>query len=81
MERVFEINRNFRNEGLSTRHNPEFTMMELYQAYGDYHAMMEITESLITTLVEQQSADASLPFGELNIRYTRPWRKARMPTS
>ena len=44
MEKVFEINRNFRNEGLSTRHNPEFTMMELYQAYGDYHAMMEITE-------------------------------------
>lgn len=77
MERVFEINRNFRNEGLSTRHNPEFTMMELYQAYGDYHAMMEITESLITTLVGQQGADSSLPFGDLQIRYTRPWRKAR----
>ncbi len=77
MERVFEINRNFRNEGLSTRHNPEFTMMELYQAYGDYHAMMEITESLITTLVGQQSTDASLPFGDLQIHYARPWRKAR----
>ncbi|NLH17817.1 MAG: lysine--tRNA ligase [Phycisphaerae bacterium] len=77
MERVFEINRNFRNEGLSTRHNPEFTMMELYQAYGDYHAMMEITESLITTLAGQQGTNGSLPFGELNIRYARPWRKAR----
>lgn len=46
MERVFEIGRNFRNEGMSTKHNPEFTMVELYQAYGDYHTMMDLTESL-----------------------------------
>ncbi len=52
MERVFEINRNFRNEGLSTSHNPEFTMMELYQAYADYNVMMEITEELIATAAE-----------------------------
>ncbi|MCP4379136.1 MAG: lysine--tRNA ligase, partial [bacterium] len=48
MEKVFEINRNFRNEGIDTSHNPEFTMMELYQAYGDYEVMMEITEELIS---------------------------------
>lgn len=48
LERVYEIGRNFRNEGMSTKHNPEFTMLELYQAYGDYHTMMEITEDLIS---------------------------------
>jgi len=53
MERVFEINRNFRNEGLSTRHNPEFTMMELYQAYADYEVMMEITETLVSTAADK----------------------------
>lgn len=53
MERVFEINRNFRNEGLSTRHNPEFTMMELYEAYADYNVMMEIAEELFTTAAEE----------------------------
>ena len=46
MEKVFEINRNFRNEGLSTRHNPEFTMLELYQAYADYNMMMDLTEEI-----------------------------------
>jgi lysyl-tRNA synthetase class 2 len=52
MERVFEINRNFRNEGISTRHNPEFTMLEAYQAYGDYHDMMELTEGMISAAAE-----------------------------
>jgi lysyl-tRNA synthetase class 2 len=51
-ERVFEINRNFRNEGLSTRHNPEFTMLEFYQAYADYHELMELTEELIRQLAQ-----------------------------
>ena len=50
MEKVFEINRNFRNEGLSTRHNPEFTMMELYQAYADYNVMMDLTEAVVLVL-------------------------------
>ncbi|MBN1815981.1 MAG: lysine--tRNA ligase [Sedimentisphaerales bacterium] len=77
MEKVFEINRNFRNEGLSTRHNPEFTMMELYQAYADYHVMMEITEELISMLIEQHCEGIVLPFGEKTIDYSRPWRKAR----
>ena len=52
-ERVFEINRNFRNEGLSTRHNPEFTMLEFYQAYADYRDLMALTESMLTTIIEQ----------------------------
>ena len=77
MEKVFEINRNFRNEGLSTRHNPEFTMMELYQAYGDYHVMMELTESLIGHLIEMHCPGTVLPFGEVEINYSRPWRRAR----
>ena len=52
-ERVFEINRNFRNEGLSTRHNPEFTMIEFYQAYADYHDLMDLTEAMLRTVSEQ----------------------------
>ena len=73
MEKVFEINRNFRNEGLSTRHNPEFTMLELYQAYADYHVMMEITEELIATAAEEVAGSLTLSFGEGTINYTRPW--------
>ena len=77
MEKVFEINRNFRNEGLSTRHNPEFTMMELYQAYGDYNVMMELTEDMICLLIEKHCDGTKLPFGEMEIDYTRPWRRAK----
>ena len=76
MEKVFEINRNFRNEGLSTRHNPEFTMMELYQAYADYNVMMEITEEVICELVEKHCEGPKLEFGEMVIDYTRPWRRS-----
>ena len=76
MSKVFEINRNFRNEGLDARHNPEFTMMELYQAYADYNVMMEITEELISTSAEKIGSAAKLPFGDLEIDYTRPWRRA-----
>lgn len=77
MEKVFEINRNFRNEGLSTRHNPEFTMMELYQAYADYNVMMDLTEELVCHLIEGHCASQTLPFGDLTIDYARPWRRAR----
>ena len=76
MEKVFEINRNFRNEGLSTRHNPEFTMLELYQAYADYGVMMEITEELIAGAAEAVGGSAKLPFGDVEMDYTRPWRRA-----
>lgn len=77
MEKVFEINRNFRNEGLSTRHNPEFTMMELYQAYADYNVMMDITEELICLLIEKHCDDTKLRFGEMTIDFKQPWRRAR----
>lgn len=76
MEKVFEINRNFRNEGLSTRHNPEFTMMELYQAYADYNVMMEITEGLVGSLVEEHCDGPRIQFGEMVVDYTRPWRRS-----
>jgi len=77
MERVFEINRNFRNEGLSRQHNPEFTMLEVYQAYGNYHAMMDLTEELIGACIDAHSAGPKLAFGDLELDFTRPWRRAR----
>ena len=71
MEKVFEINRNFRNEGLSTRHNPEFTMLELYQAYADYNIMMDLTEEMICLLVEKYCKDSKTTFGEKNIDFAQ----------
>jgi lysyl-tRNA synthetase class 2 len=76
MEKVFEINRNFRNEGLSTRHNPEFTMLELYQAYADYNMMMDLTEELICLLVEKYCEGGKTQFGEMAVDFARPWRRA-----
>ena len=76
MEKVFEINRNFRNEGLSPRHNPEFTMLEAYQAYADYNVMMDLTEELICLLVEKHCPGCRLSFGDLTINYARPWRRS-----
>jgi lysyl-tRNA synthetase class 2 len=73
MERVFEIGRVFRNEGLSARHNPEFTMMEAYQAYGDYHVMMELTESLITGAIEAVGGGFVRAWGENSIDFAPPW--------
>lgn len=62
MERVYEINRNFRNEGVSTRHNPEFTMLEFYQAYADYHDLMDLTEDLIRTLATEVLGTTTLEY-------------------
>jgi len=77
MERVFEISRVFRNEGVSTRHNPEFTLMELYQAFGDYNDMMEIVETLVETLARAISGGKTcLPFQDKMIEYKAPWRRA-----
>ncbi len=64
MERVYEINRNFRNEGLSPRHNPEFTMLEFYQAYATYEDLMDFTEALITGLAQSVLGTLQVPFGE-----------------
>ena len=60
-ERVFEINRNFRNEGLSTRHNPEFTMLEFYQAYAEYHDLMDLTEAMLRGIAEEVVGQTVLP--------------------
>ncbi|MFA5292470.1 MAG: lysine--tRNA ligase [Phycisphaerae bacterium] len=76
IEKVFEINRNFRNEGLSPRHNPEFTMMEIYQAYADYNIMMELTESLIGAAVEKHCESSKVQFGDHTIDFSRPWKRS-----
>ena len=82
MERVFEIGRVFRNEGISTRHNPEFTMMELYQAYADYTEMIAITETLITNAAVDATGSSTVTVawveGEPQIDLARPWRQVRM---
>lgn len=75
MERVYELNRNFRNEGISTKHNPEFTMLEVYQAYSDYHGMMDLTEGLIHNLVMTAVGKEELQFGEKTINFARPWKR------
>jgi len=77
MEKVFEINRSFRNEGLSSRHNPEFTMLELYEAYGDYETMMELTEQLVAHLAQGICGSLVLPYGESRIDYTPPWPRLK----
>jgi len=77
MEKVFEINRNFRNEGLSRQHNPEFTMLELYQAYADYNVMMDLTEEIISLLVETYCDGMQVKFGDITVDYTRPWRRVQ----
>ncbi len=73
MERVFEFSRNFRNEGIDTQHNPEFTLLELYQAYGDYHDMMDITEAMVSAAVERIGGGYKRPFREHEIDFTPPW--------
>ncbi len=75
-ERVYEINRSFRNEGMSPRHNPEFTMLEAYQAYTDMNGMLELTESLITAVAEQVCATLELEYQGEAISLASPWRRA-----
>jgi lysyl-tRNA synthetase class 2 len=74
-DRVFEINRNFRNEGVSTQHNPEFTMLEFYQAYADYVDLMELTEALFVHLARTLRDTLSLPWGDDAIDLSPPWRR------
>ena len=74
-EKVYEINRNFRNEGISVRHNPEFTMMELYQAYADYEDMMNVTEELTHHLVTLLYGKDEIPYGDKTLNFKRPWKR------
>ena len=78
MERVYEIARTFRNEGLSTRHNPEFTMLELYQAFGDWNDVMDITEELITTAARDALGTTVIEVGGESVDLADPWPRLRM---
>jgi lysyl-tRNA synthetase, class II len=75
LEKVFEINRNFRNEGISTQHNPEFTMMEFYEAYADYQALMTMTEEMIGTVARQAIGTDQITFGEHRISLMAPFTR------
>src|SRR3954447_7721956 len=77
-EKVFEINRGFRNEGLSPRHNPEFTSLELYEAYVDYRAMMTLTESIILAAAQAAGAGEEITYGGRTIRLAGPWTRRSM---
>ena len=74
-ERVYEINRNFRNEGVSTQHNPEFTMLEFYQAYADYRDLMVLTEEMFAALTQTVGGTSTLRWGEHDIELRPPWRR------
>ena len=75
LEKVFEINRNFRNEGISTQHNPEFTMMEFYEAYAEYHALMRMTEEMIVTVARQAIGSEQVTFGAHQISLRPPFAR------
>ncbi|RYD02853.1 lysyl-tRNA synthetase [Desulforamulus aquiferis] len=77
-DKVYEINRNFRNEGISTKHNPEFTMIELYQAYADYHDMMDLTEDLISQVAEEVLGTNVVEYEGTEIMLGKPWRRVPM---
>jgi lysyl-tRNA synthetase class 2 len=78
LERVYEINRNFRNEGISTRHNPEFTMLEFYAAYQDYHFMMDFVETMLRTIVQKVCNATKVPFGDKEIDFGAPFARLSM---
>ena len=75
IERVYEINRNFRNEGISTQHNPEFTMLEFYQAYSEYRELMDMTEQMLATVAREATGSDQITFGEHAISLTPPYRR------
>ncbi len=78
-DRVFEINRNFRNEGISVRHNPEFTMLEFYWAYATYEDLMRLTEELFATLADELLGTRTLLYGDWTIDLTPPWKRVSIP--
>lgn len=78
MERVYEIGRVFRNEGVSTRHNPEFTMLELYEAYADYHDIMNLVENMVAHIAEEVVGSTTVTYGEEEINLTPSWKRVHM---
>ncbi|MCY3858356.1 MAG: lysine--tRNA ligase [Gammaproteobacteria bacterium] len=78
VERVFEINRNFRNEGLSTRHSPEFTMLEFYESYATFEDMMDLTDEFMLRVVNDALGQGSVSFGELELDFTEPAHRVTM---
>ena len=78
MERVYEIGRVFRNEGLDTRHNPEFTLMELYQAYTDYQGMMDLTEDMFRHIAKQICGSTTIPYADVEIDLGKPFERLTM---
>jgi lysyl-tRNA synthetase class 2 len=77
MDKVYEINRNFRNEGISAEHNPEFTMLEFYEAYSDYNGMIRMTEELIHLLCVTLKGSEEISFGEHTLSFKRPWKRMK----
>jgi lysyl-tRNA synthetase class 2 len=77
-EKVFEINRNFRNEGISIKHNPEFTMMEVYQAYGDMESMMELSEEVLCYAASKIFPDMQVVYQGQKLNFSRPWKRISM---
>jgi lysyl-tRNA synthetase, class II len=77
-DKVYELNRNFRNEGISTRHNPEFTMLEAYVAFVDYHYMMDLLQELITTVLVEVTGATDIEFAGHKISLASPWKKVTM---
>ena len=77
IERVYEMGRVFRNEGVDATHNPEFTMIEIYQAYGDYESMMDLTEQIVCNAIREISDTMVLPWGEDKIDFTAPWPRKK----
>ena len=77
-ERVYELGRIFRNEGVSTRHNPEFTSVEIYQAYSDYIGMMELTEQMVSAVCQEVCGTTTLTYQGTEIDLAPPWRRATM---
>ena len=78
LEKVYEIGRVFRNEGVDGRHNPEFTLLELYEAYTDYNGMMELTESLIRDVCVTVNGTAKVPYGDEELDFGAPFAKMTM---
>jgi len=74
-ERVFELNRNFRNEGLSTRHNPEFTMLEFYQAYADYHDLMSLTEEMLRKIAHEVIGSGKITYQDVELDFDKPFKR------